>query len=158
MNQGPLTTELQWCHGCSSFFKNNPSVICWHPNELPVCLFPLMRESWAGSDSDCYRLTNYPGQWGKASDSVITGSLVSQQPYAWIWPPVTPHFGTGDGRKAGLRHGGGSEGVLIHQDSVTSLVPDSRALSAVGRWSQGLIWPSWRKRVIRVQLVQTEVK
>lgn len=28
-----------------------------------------------------------------------------------------------------MRHGGGSEGVLIHQDSVTSLVPDSRALS-----------------------------
>lgn len=111
------------------------------------------------SDTDCYRETNYPGQWGQASDSIITGSLALQQPYAWVWPPVTQQLGTGDEREAELGHGGGSQGVLIHQDPMSCLVPDSGAsLWAAESRSWGLIWPSWRKRAIRVQLVQTEVK
>lgn len=119
----------------------------------------LSASEWVVSDTDCYRETNYPDQWGQASDSIITGSLALQQPYAWVWLPVTQQLGTGDERKAEQGHGGGSEGVLIHQDPMSCLVPDSGASPrAAESRSWGLIWPSWRKRAIRVQLVQTEVK
>lgn len=129
-------------------------------SEWVACLSVSTDErGWAVSDSDCYRETNYPGQWGQASDSIITGSLALQQPYAWVWLPVTRQLGTGDERKAQSGHGGGSEGVLIHQDPMSCLVPDSGASPwAAASQSWGLIWPSWRKRAIRVQLVQTEVK
>ena len=50
-------------------------------------------------------------------------------------------------------------GGLIQQGSECRRVPGHRASAwaAEGR-SWGLIWPSWRKQAIRVQLVQTEVK
>lgn len=52
-----------------------------------------------------------------------------------------------------------SGGLLIRPEPVSCLVPGSAVSPrAAERWSWALIWPSWRKRAIRVQLVQTEVK